>query len=145
MFLVQVFLNYPFPFEQHRRLKPSGGPQEQWSACRQSFVNEMWEFVAHAIKILNTDLHCRLVILKKYSSHYHQVHVESKNKINFKNVVHITRASSQHWEAAGTQKEAGKLAFHLSPTRKWLWEEVFSGPAHLNQLPRGIVCPYSII
>lgn len=29
----------------------------------------------------------------------------SKNKINFKYVVHITRAGSQHWEAAGTQKE----------------------------------------
>lgn len=62
MFRRQIFFfNSPFPFEKRHRFKPPWCPQQHRSVCRQG----LWEFVAHAIKIRNTNLSGRLVILKK--------------------------------------------------------------------------------
>lgn len=62
MFRRQIFFfNSPFPFEKRHRFKPPSCPQQHRSACRQG----LWEFVAHAIKLRNTNLPGRLVILKK--------------------------------------------------------------------------------
>lgn len=122
------FLNIPFHLKNATGLKPPRCPQKHRSACRQG----LWEFVAHAIKIRNTDLPGRLVILKNILST-----TRSMWKARTKWILR-SRCTWQELAAnpGGLQAtEAAGLAFHSSPAGEEFWVEVFSGPAHLNQLP----------